>query len=388
MTGRRRICVGTIVAGNFLAFARVLGQSLREHHPDLPFHAVVIDRADAPLRQDELFEILSLDSLDIPELRRRQFAYTRQELVVAAKPYLLRHLLARGFETAVFLDADMLVVSGLQTLLHVAAAHAVTLTPHLLDPLRDDDRMRRELNILQSGVYNGGVVAVSRGACADRFLSWWGDRLHTHCRHDAGAGLHYDQRWLDLAPAFFEDVHVVRDPGCNVAHWNLPERSDPFCLFHFSGFDPAQPDVVTKYSDRLTMDAIGQTASLFRRYADLLTAAGHDVSSKQPYGFGSFDNGIPIPDVARRLYDEMGADAERFGDPFCSAGRDSFFRWLTCPAASRDHGITPLWARVYRSRPDLQRRFPDPSGSDFLAFRAWVLETGVGEHDIDRALAP
>ena len=36
--------------------------------------------------------------------------------------------------------------------------------------------------------------------------------------------MHYDQRWLDLVPALFDDVHIVRDPGCNVAYWNLPER--------------------------------------------------------------------------------------------------------------------------------------------------------------------
>ena len=35
--------------------------------------------------------------------------------------------------------------------------------------------------------------------------------------------MHADQRWLDFVPSYFEH-HVLRDPGVNVAQWNLHER--------------------------------------------------------------------------------------------------------------------------------------------------------------------
>ena len=72
---------------------------------------------------------------------------------------------------------------------------------------------RRELNILQSGVFNAGVIGVRRGETADRFLGWWQGQVYSDCRHSLDEGVHYDQRWLDLVPAFFEDVGVVRDPA-------------------------------------------------------------------------------------------------------------------------------------------------------------------------------
>ena len=124
-----------------------------------------------------------------------------------------------------FLDADILVVDELTPLLDAIAQHAIVLTPHLLDSLSGPEAVARELNILQSGVCNGGCIAVSQSDSARRFLSWFADRLRTHCCHDRGQGMHFDQRWLDLVPALFDDVHMLRDPGCNVAYWNLPERN-------------------------------------------------------------------------------------------------------------------------------------------------------------------
>jgi hypothetical protein len=66
---------------------------------------------------------------------------------------------------------------------------------------------------------------VSARPAARAFLSWWQNRVYEHCRHDVAHGVYYDQRWLDLAVVFFEDVYVFRDPSFNVAHWNLPERA-------------------------------------------------------------------------------------------------------------------------------------------------------------------
>ena len=196
----------------------MLARSLSDHHPTVPFFAVLADRVDAAFAPaSEPFETVLLDELEIPDLQRLCFGDSRQQVAIAAKPYLLRHLLHLGFTTAIFLDADILVLDSLQPLFDDTGAHAIVLTPHLLAPLSDVDRWARDLNILQSGVYNGGFIGISRHESARRFLHWWADRLHTHCRHDVTQGMHYDQRWLDLVPALFDDVHIVRDPGCNVA---------------------------------------------------------------------------------------------------------------------------------------------------------------------------
>ena len=378
------VAVGTIIAKNFLPFARVLAASLRERHPDVPLVTILADRPDAACaRGGEPFEIVLLDDLAIPDLRRLCFGYSRQQMSIALKPYLLGYLLGR-FSSAIFLDADILVLDSLQPLFDAARAHAICLTPHVLAPLSGADRRTRDLNILQAGVYNGGFVGVSEHLSARRFLSWWADRLRTHCRHDVAHGMHYDQRWLDLVPSLFDDVHVVRDPGCNVAYWNLLEREPGSTrFFHFSGFEPERPQVITRYSNRLAMEAIApEAAALFARYAGRLRDAGYFDCRASPYAFGAFDNGVPIPDVARRLYLEVNGAPDRFGDPFAAGGSESYFRWLNEPVEGSSDAVTRLWHRVYRGRPDLQRAFPDVFGADRDAFRAWIAVSGVKEHGV------
>jgi hypothetical protein len=69
------------------------------------------------------------------------------------------------------------------------------------------------------------VVAVGDGPEARGFLAWWRARLARHCELEVARGLHHDQGWVDLAPGFVQDCHLLRDPGVNVGHWNLDERA-------------------------------------------------------------------------------------------------------------------------------------------------------------------
>ncbi|MEA2563012.1 MAG: hypothetical protein QOH06_4516 [Acidobacteriota bacterium] len=276
------VAAGTIVAKNYLSFARVLARSFREHHPDVPLFVLLADEVDGYFDPAaEPFQLLRLENLAIPNLPHFRFRYSRQQVCVAAKPYFLSHLLDRGFHRAVYLDADLLVLGDLTPLLAPSGDPAILLAPHLHEPLVGGDRIERELNILQSGIYNAGFLGVSGSPEARRFLAWWQERLYLHCRHAIAEGLHYDQRWLDLVPAFFEDVAIVRDPAYNVAHWNLPERDVHAArFFHFSGFNPDEPEVVTKYSRRLTRADLGP---LLDHYVKLLEEAGYHETKNWPY---------------------------------------------------------------------------------------------------------
>ena len=322
-----RTAVGTIVAKNFVSFARVLADSFRRHHPAVPLFVVLADEVDGCFAPSaEPFHLLHLRDLAIPDLASSRFHSTREQVAIASKPYLLSHLVERGFERVVFLDPDILVLSDLTSLFDEAGRHSVTLTPHLLKPPSAAEGVNRELNILQSGIYNAGFIGVSNTQRARDFLVWWRDRLRDHCRRDVAQGMFYDQRWLDLAPVFFEDVHVLRDPAVNVAYWNLPERDvrldgdrvlvdgEPCRFFHFSGFDPDQPLAVTKYASRLTMADAGPAAELYAQYLRLLDAAGYHETKAWPYAYGHFDNGVPIPGVARQLHRELGFSSGHSSD--------------------------------------------------------------------------
>ncbi len=394
------VAVCTIVSKGYLAFARVLAHSLRRHHPELPLYVLVVDRTDDGFHAaGEPFEVLWLDDMAVPDLRRHRFRHSLQEVLVMAKPLLLSDLLDRGFGHALFLDADMLVLDRLDPLLEAMRAGSRALTPHLLEPPSGPDRVERELNILLSGVYNGGVVGVSDTGPGRAFLDDWGKRLATHCRCAVDQGMYYDQRWLDFAPSHHESLAVVRDPTVNVGHWALPERrlrmqgetllvdDRPCRLFHFSGFEPWHPERVSRWSDRLRMSDLGPGAAIFKRYAALLRDAGVERTRRFPYSFGRFDGGVEIPDVGRLVYRGLGDGIDRFGDPFAS-GKGSFLRWLCEPVDGvREAGavVNRLWDALYHSRPELQAAFPDHLGAHRGPFLAWAREGGAAGHGVDRA---
>lgn len=342
------VAVVTVVAKNYLSFARVLAQSFLRHHPGIPWFVALSDEVDGFFDAGaEPFRLLRLDDLGIPDLPRVRFRCDRKQLAITSKPYVLSHLLDRGFESVVFLDPDILILSDLAELLLQVRHHAIVLMPHLLAPLSGPGSVERELNVLQSGVYNGGFVGISAGSTARAFLTWWQERVRVHCRHDLSNGVYYDQRWLDLAPVFFRGLHVLRDPSYNVAHWNLPERTISFTgasvtvdgrpcrFFHFSGFDPDEPHAVTRYTPRLNLSNVGPAGELFRRYRGLLESAGYHKTKTWPYAYGCFDNGVAVPDAARQAYRQLGEGAGRFGDPFETASPDSFFHWWSRRGARR-----------------------------------------------------
>lgn len=384
---RGRIAVGTVFAGNYVSLARVLADSFRRHHPDVHFFGVLADRSNGQLRaSEEPFRVIGLAELSIPDLRSLAFRYSRFQMSVAVKGYLLEHLLDAGYESALFLDPDTFVLGDLDPLLEQTQQAAITLVPHLLRPLEDSDRGARELNILQSGTLNGGVVGVRSCGAARRFLEWWQERVYLHCRHALVEGLHFDQRWLDLAPVFFPEIHVFRDPRLNVAHWNLPERlgfQRDWRLFHFSGYEPDRPGQLTRYTMRVALN--GEPALLVSRYQRALEAAGWHETKGSIHTFDFWDNGVPIPDLVRAVYGDLGRSARRFGDPFRTASPDSFFHWLLQPLDG-DHRVTHLWAEVVRRRPDVVNAFPDPFGADRERFVAWTVSSGAAEHDIPDAL--
>lgn len=394
----------TIVAKNRLSLGRVVAESFLHHHPDIPFFLLLADEVEgyfAP--EQECFRLVRLTDLAIPDFRRWRFHYAQDELSYAATPFLLSHLLDQGFTHVVFIKQESMVLGDLAVVFDRLQRSTILLTPHLLAPLSGEPGADREVNILLSGVYNGGLLGVSDTDAARRFLAWWQDRLFDHCYRDVAEGLHFEQRWLDLVPAYFEGVHILRDRGVNVGHWNLPERAItldgdsvlvdgvPCVLFRFSGFDVERPQAATRYSARLTMENIGPAAEVFRRYRGRLIEAGYYKTRAWPYAYGSFDNGVPIPDIARRLYRDLGDENSRFGDPLQTASPDSYFHWLTegvsCDG-QRSGAVPRLWREIYNRRSDVQRAYPNPDGPDCDRFLRWAAEFGANEYGISEDLAP
>ncbi|MES2819287.1 MAG: hypothetical protein V4812_09930 [Pseudomonadota bacterium] len=395
------LAAATIVAKCNLALARVTAQSFRAEHPDIPFFVLVTDEIEGYFEPDqEAFELLSIDDLGKQALLSWCFRYDQLPLSYALTPGLLEYLLDRGFEQVLFIKQESLVLGRLSSVLDLLPQCSITLTPHLLKPLQGPGCERRELDILQAGTINGGLIGIRDTTTTRAALAWWRQRVEYNCLHDVAAGMHYEQRWLDLLPCFFADVRIIRDPGCNVGHWHLPERTvriegqqvhaddHPCSLFRFSGFEPTQPLQATRYFERLTTTEMGDAGQVFARYHRLLMEAGHSQCSHWPYTWAAFDNGIPVPAIARDLYRQLGPAVQAFGNPFASRERNSFFAWLTESVRKEAPGISRMWHALYLKRRDVMAAYPDPYGQDRLGLIGWINTTGWQEFAIDPRLCP
>lgn len=123
---------------------------------------------------------------------------------------------------------------------------------------------------------------------------------------------------------------------------------------------------------------LGPVAPIYERYAAMVNRAGYSQTAGWPYGYGAFDNGVPIPEVARRLYGNLGDDADAFGDPFQTEAPGSFYRWLKEPVPGDG---TRMWRSIHESRPDLDCIHG-------AAFLEWAVRHGAAEFGVPDALLP
>jgi len=358
----------TIIARNYLPMARALSESWNAAHPGCPFFVLLLDSPCGFFNPaDEPFEIILASELDIPNLSGFLFKYSILEASTAVKPYLLDYLFRRySIDKLLYLDPDILIFRPLEPLRQRLESANLLLTPHLLSPLPNDGLGQTEHDILQAGTYNLGFLGIRNSIESRRLLRWWSSKLYHHCIVSFKDNLFVDQRWMDMVPALFEDVEILRDRGFNAAYWNLHERAicvqdeitvngSPLYFFHFSGFDPNKPSIVSKYQNRFEMSNIGDARTLYSRYRDLLMDKGWGQTSGWNYEHDYFSNGVRIPATARRFYWNLGPDVASLGNPF---------EWLG------DHAPGP----------DTSKRTIDttlPAGINLLGY--FESEKGVGE---------
>jgi SAM-dependent methyltransferase/glycosyltransferase involved in cell wall biosynthesis len=396
--------VCTIIAKNYVAFARVLASSFQAHNPQGRCWTLVIDDFEGYIDPaEEPFEVVTIDDLEIEHFDRMAALYDVLELSTAVKPWLLRHLLgARGLERITYLDPDIRIYDDLGGVDRLLGEHRMVVTPHLTEPMPRDGRKPNETDILIAGAYNLGFIGLSGGADTDHLLDWWSERLETDCVVAPEKGYFVDQRWIDFAPGLVKSFHVLRDPGYNVAYWNLPSRSvrgrgdswevngSPLRFFHFSGFDPTRPDTLSKHQDRLQLKDSPAVRRLCRDYAEELVSRGYGESGEWPYTFAVMANGMELDQAMRQVYRDA-IDQEALDQSvFTVKGAREFTDWLNGPAAvkaadggaeasapERDGmaaraGVTRYLEALHELRPDLRQEFPDLEGPDAARLVAWA----------------
>jgi hypothetical protein len=289
----------TICSINYLAQAQTLGQSLQRTNPDVEFVIGLVDRLDkVSLESDKMppFQLLEIDKINIKTFDEMCENYNITELNTAVKPYFFDYFFKNrpDIQNVIYFDPDIIVFDSLKFLKESLDKYSIVLTPHITSPITDKFETR-EIDHLNTGLYNLGFVAVSRSKSSYQMIDWWMERLKKDCIIDLCNGLFVDQHWMIFVPIFWKEATLVDNyAGYNVAYWNLHERSVtqneekyfinyvPLVFFHFSGYGLNKPTEVSKYQNRSTFENRPDIVPLFEYYAKQLKDNFNDYYIKIP----------------------------------------------------------------------------------------------------------
>ena len=316
---------------------------------------------------------MTIDELDIDGFARMAVMYSVLELSTAVKPWLLRWMLRDGADGAVYLDPDMRVYAPLTEMFDAVREHGLVLNPHNTDPMPRDGRKPNEQDILIAGAYNLGFIGIGSGEFADTLLDWWGVRLERDCIVDPERGFFVDQRWIDLVPGMAEDFYVLRDPGFNVAYWNLPTRT----VERARRAPGTSSDVPLSCSTSAASTPPSRTCSPSTRTASgwptsrrwrscarptrrSWSRTASDEVSDWPYTYDASASGIPLDQLNRRVYRDLMANG--FDESlFEQGGEAAFAEAASAPAEiGGEFGVTRYLSTLHDAARRPQAALPRP----------------------------
>jgi hypothetical protein len=292
----------TICSINYLAQARTLGDSLAVTNPDILFVIGLVDNQEGVNFEESYvpkYPMIEIDKIGIQDLDEMANRYNITELNTAVKPFYFTYFFKNYPEAknVIYFDPDIIVYQPLTGLLNSLIKHEAVLTPHINTPI--EDRLTpNELHHLNTGICNLGFVAFRRSIANTEFIKWWEEKLRYECLIDLCNGLFVDQNWMNFLPVFVPNTHIERNPGYNAAYWNLHERvfskkgdefyvndDQPLIFFHYSGYDPEKPDVLSKYQDRFKLSERADAIPLFDIYRNSLISNGNAYYRKFPCSY-------------------------------------------------------------------------------------------------------
>lgn len=347
---------------SYLNRARVLARTLKAQHPDWIFWAVLTDKAPEgfalDLGQEDFDRVLTAEELFGEETDRWLFGHDVVEACTAVKGKASAEILAQpGCEKLFYFDPDIAVINPMTDVVDLLDSYSIILTPHQIDPEPPADRRAiqdNEIGSLNYGVFNLGFVAIANDTEGRRFAQWWDDRLRDWCHDRLDIGVFVDQKWCDLVPCFFDNVKVLRDPGYNVASWNLSQRrmsydeagtalinGRPLRFYHFTKLG-AVGDTMTQ---RYARDNI-EVYELWWWYRQQVLSANSPEIPKGWWHYGTFDNGEKIPKSVRELYRERPDLQKAFPEPL-RTGSGTLHEWIGANSelikdGGKTHGFMPV----------------------------------------------
>ncbi|MBL7714769.1 MAG: hypothetical protein JNL01_04825 [Bdellovibrionales bacterium] len=184
--------------------AQVMFESVKKHHQ---------------LFQSEIFRIESEGS-QLTELIRS--VGLEQARATWIPRLCLRIFERKDVEQILYMDPGSYLFKKLDFVHSPTPGKNVALIPRILGE-------ETEGATIQGSIFDSGILSLRKSPQTITFLNRW---------------VAEGARFLDLSPALYDCVEVIRDRSVAVAYWNIQRRSwnrKSVTLFNFRGFDPERP---------------------------------------------------------------------------------------------------------------------------------------------------
>ena len=332
-------CCFTSFTYSYLPRARILAQTLRAAHPGWTLHALLVDESppglDHAAALAEFDQVTAAATLQLPRFRSWLFKHDIVEACTAVKGQMLVELLAAGYDRVIYLDPDIAVFHPLDTTLRLLETASIVLTPHQCEPNASAMAIGdNELTSMKYGIFNLGFAAVRNDENGRAFADWWAKQLYRACYDAVETGIFTDQKYCDLVPGLFAGVAIDRDPGCNVASWNLSRRTlrfadgalmvngSPLKFYHFTKIGGDGDAMTERYAGTNT-----EVFEVWQWYKRALQANAVQGIPARYWAYDAFSNGERVPKRAREVFRGRADLVAYFDDPFDVSG-NSFHEWL------------------------------------------------------------
>jgi hypothetical protein len=263
--------VASIVTSNYISQAMVTFGYLKETNPGIIYIVLIIGERSAiesklPNGPYWMFWDELVNESDRSSLASKYLAF---ELACVLRGRLHKHFASQPtIERWAVIDTDIGVLGSLDPLFDALDAGPIALTLHSTSPICLDRIVPQESNLLELGIYNGGVVAMKHSDEALWISKWLCERLERYgrsWRNRQGQGLdaqifeYVDQIWLNLVPVYCPTTVIIRDERFNLGHWNLFQgqleiknnralfNGKPVVMIHFSGLPKDRLDFVAAH---------------------------------------------------------------------------------------------------------------------------------------------
>ena len=187
------------------------------------------------------------------------------DLVEANRPKVILKYLER-YEQVIFVGADVWFVGPIKDVLKKYPTADGMAAVHCTTPHPEDGKSPNNWSNHLIGHLNADFQVWRNTEQSRKFLEWCASQMERYAPttpHKEGGVQPRDQVWLNYAPSFVRDFIILREPGCNIAYYNLHERklkkdeADRWIVnhqlayyFQFSGFELSKPHQLSRYNQR------------------------------------------------------------------------------------------------------------------------------------------